>query len=51
MKMHYETPNIKLVSFDSVGRIMTDVGDGDIVDNGGLHDWSEPSSQDTDLVI
>lgn len=51
MKRHYETPNIRLVTFCSDGRVMTDGGDGDVIDNSGLHDWSDPSAQDSDLPI
>ncbi len=49
MKKMYQSPSIKLVEFDMEGKVMTDPGDGDIVDNGGLADWSEPSNTDGDL--
>jgi len=48
MKKMYQSPSIKLVEFDMQGKIMTDAGDGDIVDNGALHDWSDTSG-DTDM--
>jgi hypothetical protein len=49
MMKKYVSPDIKLVEFDMKGKIMTDPGDGDIVDNETLHDWTETSADDGDM--
>ncbi|MCR5836584.1 MAG: hypothetical protein K6G88_08755 [Lachnospiraceae bacterium] len=49
MKKMYQSPSIKLVEFDMKGKIMTDAGDGDIIDNSTLHDWTETSADDGDM--